>query len=530
MLNSSSILTTTLLAPFIGGLTILLLPPRHAKKSRPLAILFAIVTLVLSILIASCLNWNRITFPSGDSSVQLSLRLDLIRSLGAQYFVGVDGISVPLILLTTAISLLAIWASYGINKSIKAYYALMLFLLAGMIGTFIALDLLLFFFFFEISILPMLLLIGIWGGSKSLFAVAKFFIYALLGSIGIGIAILGVYRHTLGLGADGAAIFDVVRLATDPLIRIKFSYGGDAFHFGQMAFWLLLAGFGIRSAAVPLHTWLSDAHAEAPTPVSMILSAILLPMGAYGLLRIAYPLFPQQAADAWYYVAAIGVLAIIYAAFVAMAQRDFKRLVAYFSISQMGYVLLGIAVMNPIGTEGALFQQIAHGISSAMMFFVVGILSDRAHHREIPRLGGIWSHMPAYTGWAAVGFFASIGLPGLCGFIGQLLVILGTFSAGDPNSLLMRHTNSAAFVPLLWYGCLSAAATILTAGYMLWTLQRVYMGAPKPEHQNFPGLTASEKWILATLGLGAFILGIAPAILLEHIRPAIDGMMKLVSG
>jgi NADH-quinone oxidoreductase subunit M len=534
LLNSSTILTFLFLLPLLGGLAILAIPPGHAKKARPLALVFCLATFLLSLLAAFWFDWTRASYagPATADSVQLAFRVPWIRSLGAQYFVGVDGLSMPLLLLTTAISLIACWASYGIAKSPKGYFALLLFLLAGMIGTFISLDLLLFYIFFEISLFPMYFLIGIWGGPRKEYAAIKFFLYTLLGSIGILIAILGIYYHTRGLGPDGGAVFDTIRLATDPALRSLFSHTGHAASFASAAFWLLFIGFAVKLPAVPLHTWLPDAHVEAPTPVSMILAAVLLKMGAYGLLRISYPIFPAQAADNWFWIGLIGTVSIVYGALVAMAQRDFKRLVAYSSVSHMGYVLLGLAVMNPTATAGALFQMIAHGVSSAMMFFIVGIIYDRAHHREIPRLGGLWTQMPAYTGWAAVGFFASMGLPGLCGFIGELLVLLGVFSAADGHGFLARQSLGSMGVggPLLWFGTLAALTIVLTAAYHLWTLQRVYMGSSKPEHQNFPRLTGSEKWILATLGLAAILMGIFPALILDPLRPAIEGVIKLVTG
>ncbi len=525
--TSSSILTLLLFLPFLGGLAILLIPPLHAKKSRNVALFITALTLAIAILATSRFNWTRISYAPGDASVQLLTRAPLLPSLGIQYFVGIDGISLPLLLLVTAISLLATWASYGISQSIKLYYALLLFLVSCLVGTLISLDLVLFCFFFLLAGLPFFLLITIWGGPKKDRAAVKFLLYAGLGKIALIFALVGIYSHAYSPNGD---TFDLIRLATDPLLKSRLSYGGDAYAFGQLAFWLLLAGFATRLPLVPLHPWLPDLHAESPTPLSLLLTGTMLPLGAYAILRVCYPLFPQQAADAWLYVASLAVLSIVFPALVAIAQKDLKRLLAYISISQMGFILLGISVMTATATQGVLFQMIAAGISSAMMFFAAGVLYDRARHREIRRFGGIWSHMPAYTGWAAIAFFAAIGIPGLGGFVGQLLILLGAFAAGDPASYLMHHTNGFAAIPLLWFTLIACAATIFIAGTLLWTLQRLFMGAPKPEYQNFAGLTASEKWILAILGLSAIILGLAPALLLEHIRPAIEGFMQLVSG
>jgi len=268
--------------------------------------------------------------------------------------------------------------------------------------------------------------------------------------------------------------------------------------FAPTMFMLLFIGFAIKLPSFPFHTWLPDAHVEAPTPISMILAGVLLKMGGYGFLRLCYPIFPTGGTFWAYTLAIVGVISILYGALCAMAQSDFKKLVAYSSVSHMGYVLLGIAVMTPTGFQGAMFQMIAHGISSPMCFFLVGVIYDRAHHREINRFGGLWLTMPKYGTMATLGFFASLGLPGLCGFIGEVWVLLGTFEARD------RYDWA---VPM---AILAAAGVILTAAYILWLIQRVYLGKTRDEYKGFPEADAREMFILAPFAALAILLGILP--------------------
>jgi len=294
--------------------------------------------------------------------------------------------------------------------------------------------------------------------------------------------------------------------------------------FAPVMFIFLFIGFAIKLPIVPFHTWLPDAHVEAPTPISMVLAGVLLKMGGYGFLRLCYPIFPTGAEFWAYTLACIGLISIIYGAFCALAQTDFKRLVAYSSISHMGYVLLGIAVMTKAGFQGAMFQMIAHGISSPMCFFLVGIIYDRAHHREINRFGGLWLTMPKYGTLATIGFFASLGLPGLCGFIGEVWVVLGTFSAMDKYSW-------AAPMAIM-----AAATVVLTAGYILWLIRRVYLGNEKEEYAGFPDSSIRETFILVPLAVLCIAMGIFPMQTvfnftngtLDHVLNHVTNMLSMV--
>ena len=552
--------------PALGALVLAFFPRGNDEAIKFTSLAFTVATCLLAF--GLFVHNGGVDFKPDTAAMQHLFALPWIPSFNIQYLMGLDGISFPLVVLTAFLSVLAMVASWPIVKNVKAYCILFLLLETGMLGVFMALDFFLFYVFWEVMLLPMYFLIGVWGGPRREYAAIKFFLYTLFGSVLMLIAILMLYFHSdlTMLSADQLAATGVVPVQENQSASEAFTLWqqddpvGQEFaaiksesdpdrarklhtfnilalqQIGQLdnspfktlvwgsrsvqwwAFVLLFIGFVIKVPSVPFHTWLPDAHVEAPTPISMILAGILLKMGGYGIIRICYPICPDAGYDLATVVCGVGVVSMVWGAFAALAQKDFKRMVAYSSVSHMGYVVLGLGVWSAywgtgynadywkMGVTGAMYQMIAHGISSAGMFFMVGVVYDRVHHRDLNQFGGLFAKMPVYSGLAVAIFFAGLGLPGLCGFIGEVFVVLSVWKFSQVLAVI------------------SAAVVILTAAYILWAIQRVYLGAEYrgPHPEALTPITKRELSVAVPLVVLAIVFGVYPKILLDYMQPTLD--------
>jgi len=477
------LLTLMTFVPLVGAVLVLMLPRDNTRLIRGASLVATLPSLLLGI-------WLYQHFDRSVGTMQMVERYSWIPAFNVQYIMGVDGLSVSMLLLTVLLSPICVLASFGIDKGIKGYFALFLLLETGMLGVFAALDFFLFFIFWELMLLPMYFLIGIWGGPRREYAAIKFFLYTLIGSVLMLVAMLALYF------ANTPHTFDMMVLMEKAPTYAR--------GFQAWAWIALFIGFAIKIPAFPFHTWLPDAHVEAPTAISVILAGVLLKMGTYGILRICYPIFPLATQQyAFWALAALGCWNIVYGALCAMAQKDMKSLVAYSSISHMGYVMLGMATLTPQGMNGAVLQMFNHGTVTAMLFLLVGVIYDRAHHRNIDGFGGIASIMPVYTGFVTIAFFAALGLPGLSAFISEVLVLLGTWQYSKPLAIT------------------AASAVVLTAAYMLWMLQRVWLGPVNQKYIAFPDLSLREIVTLAPLAVIVIVLGVYPHAILDLFGPTL---------
>ena len=482
------LLSLVIFLPLLGAAFILFIRGEEevvARNARYVALWTSLITFALSLFV-----W--FGFERGTAEFQFVERVDWLPDFNISYHLGVDGISMPFVLLSTLLTPLCVLASWdAIKTRVKEYMIAFLVLETLMVGMFCALDFVLFYMFFEGVLIPMFLIIGIWGGARRVYAAFKFFLYTLAGSVLMLLAMLTMYFT--------AGTTDIPTLMA------------ESFPF-QMQIWLWLAffaSFAVKVPMWPVHTWLPDAHVEAPTAGSVILAGVLLKMGAYGFLRFSLPMLPEASAFFTPLVFTLSVVAIVYTSLVALAQKDMKKLIAYSSVAHMGFVTVGIFTVNQQGLEGAIFQMLSHGVVSAALFLCVGVVYDRLHTRDIERYGGLAENMPSYALVFMVFMLASVGLPGTSGFVGEFLVIIGAFQANT------------------WVALLTASGMVLGAAYMLWLYRSVIFGAlTKKELLTLPDMSLREKAVFAPLLAAAVIFGIYPLPLLEVMDASVANLIQ----
>ena len=492
---SNHLLSLILFTPLAGAILLLFVNKTNENAIKWIANVVAFAGFVVSLPL-----W--FWYDTQNADYQFFERAEWIPSIGAQYFLGVDGFSVLLILLTTMMGSIAVLSSWtAITERVKEYYIFLLVLQTGMIGAFVALDFLLFFLFWEVMLVPMYFLIGIWGSDRRLYSAIKFFLYTLVGSVVMLLGILALYFNYTD-PSTGQHTFDVTQLQR---------FGFDP----TLQWWVFLAfflGFAIKVPMFPFHTWLPDAHTDAPTAGSVILAAILLKMGTYGFIRFSLPILPEASRQFVPMMALLSFIAIVYGALVAMAQQDWKRLVAYSSVSHMGMVTLGMFALNPVGLTGSIVQQLNHGISTGALFLIVGIVYERRHTRLISEYGGLSKVMPVYAAVFMIMTLSSIGLPALNGFIGELLILQGVFVFSK-----------------LW-AAVAASGIVLGAAYMLWLYQRTMFGKlENPKNEKLADLSLREFVTFVPLLILAVWIGLYPAPFLRRLDSSVARVVARVN-
>ena len=517
----SIILTLLIFVPVMGAIVMLPFAKLYGNSNGDIYKKIALIATAIQVILAAIL------YSKFDPSLSImespfTIQLDWIKHFNIQYFIGVDGLSMPMVLLTALLSCICIISSWNITKQSLGYFSLFLLLDAGMMGVFLAMDFFLFYVFWEVMLLPMYFLIGMWGGPQRMYAAIKFFLYTLFGSVFMLLAMLALYYYS-----DPNTFSLITLIQTAGTIDAEI-WGYSAKYLIWIA---LFIGFAIKVPIFPFHTWLPLAHVEAPTAISVILAGVMLKMGTYGLLRISYPLLPFEVINFAYILALLGVINIIWGAINAIAQIDMKKMVAYSSVSHMGYVLLGMAAVisdSPAGAQaglnGALMQMFNHGTITAMLFLLVGMIYERAHHRwivfpndyEKPELagelgfGGIGTKMPLYTAFVAMAFFAGLGLPALSGFISEAMCFIGGFSV---------------FRTLTVIGTLGI---LLNAIYFLRAYQRIFLGSFNDRYKDLTDITTLELITIIPLAIIILWLGVYPSPLINMISPAMDSIIQII--
>ncbi len=482
------ILSALIFLPIIGAIALMFIPNKDKKEIPRLALIISVLEFLLSLPL-----W--FNFDKSTHLMQFVEKHSWIPSWNVNYYLGIDGISILFVLLSTLITILCITVSWtAITEKTKEFYASLLFLEGAMIGVFCALDFFLFYIFWEAMLIPMYLIIGVWGGPGRLYAAIKFFLYTLIGSVLMLIGIITLYLK-------GGHTFDILQLSSQHY----------PFKLQLILFWAFFAAFAVKVPMWPVHTWLPDAHTEAPAAGSVILAGILIKMGAYGFLRFSMPMFPEATKAMAGFMILLSIIAIIYGAVICLAQDDVKRLIAYSSVSHMGFVTLGIFALNFQGLEGAIIQMVNHGIVTGALFLSIGIIYEQTHTRQIVDYGGLASITPVFAGLFMVFTMASIGLPGLNGFIGEFLIILGGFSAST------------------WAGFFAATGIIIGAGYMLWLYQRVFFTEKNPKLENVRDLNYREFFTLAPMLLLVFWIGIYPQVFLSFMHSSVEHLLSQVN-
>jgi NADH-quinone oxidoreductase subunit M len=497
-MNGLPLLSLVLWLPAVGAL--LMLAPLNDGLARRLAFGWSLLVFLVSLTLVPGLG----AFNPNTAELQLQERFSWIPAFGVSYALGIDGISIWLVLLTTFLTpivLLSTWDS--IHKRVRAFLAFMLLLETAMLGVFLAQDLFFFYIFWEFTLVPMYFMIGIWGGERRIYATVKFFLYTFAGSVLMLLAIIGLYvQH----GQNTFFLPDIVRdvqtrgFVLDPIVA-------------RWMFLAFFAAFAIKVPLFPFHSWLPDAHTEAPTAGSVILAGVLLKLGGYGFLRFNLPLFPEASA---YFAPAIGILAvvgIIYGAFVAFAQQDIKKLVAYSSVSHLGFVMLGIFSLRPEGIHGAILQMVNHGISTGALFLIVGFIYERRHTRDIDAFGGLWKVMPVYSFLSLIIIMSSLGLPGLNGFVGEVTILFGTVKSTVLGGV---------------YAGFALLGVILAAVYLLWMFRKVMMAEVTESTAKMQDVTRLEIAMLAPLIVLIFVMGLYPTPFFAAMESSVDALAQQV--